>query len=157
MVARRGTSNRDARGSTYARKRRREWLVETYRADVDVVPDDQIPWWAKGDRERLFAQGMARGTGTPACRCYRCGKLLTVDTVTADRIKPGCQGGTYKRPNIRPCCSNCNSETGGATRRISKHRCVDCRREDPEGARRPRKIVEWSGPERCATHLRRAA
>jgi hypothetical protein len=52
-----------------------------------------------------------------ACRCYRCGALLTVETVTVDRIKPGCQGGTYRRDNIRPACGPCNSETGGATRR----------------------------------------
>jgi hypothetical protein len=57
------------------------------------------------------------GDGEPACRCYRCGKLLTVDTVTADRIKPGCQGGTYRRENLRPACLSCNSITGATTRR----------------------------------------
>lgn len=106
-VARRGTTNGNQRGSAEARRRRREWLVTTYRADVDVS---------------LIA-GLVLGvvTGTegaqPACRCYRCGHLLTVDTLTVDRIKPGCQGGTYARSNIRPACSRCNSETGGRTRR----------------------------------------
>lgn len=60
-------------------------------------------------------------TGTegaePACRCYRCGQLLTVDTVTVDRIRPGCQGGTYRRDNIRPACGTCNSSTGATVRR----------------------------------------
>lgn len=50
------------------------------------------------------------------CRCYRCGHLLTLETMTVDRIVPGCQGGTYRRTNIRPACSGCNSTTGGATR-----------------------------------------
>jgi hypothetical protein len=91
----RGTTNRNARGSADARRRRREWLVTTYRADVDAA-------------------------GEPACRCYRCGVLLTVDTVSADRIKPGCQGGTYRRSNIRPACVSCNSITGGAVRRSAR-------------------------------------
>lgn len=67
------------------------WLVKSYQADVDV-------------------------DGMPAARCYRCGVLLTVLTITVDRIIPGCQGGTYRRNNIRPACATCNSSTGGRTR-----------------------------------------
>jgi hypothetical protein len=98
----RGTSNRNARGSSYDRARRRAWLIAAYPSDVS--PD--------------------------LCRCYRCGRLLYDPTstpfstalhysaveLTIDRIKPGCKGGTYRRENIRPCCGACNSETGGATR-----------------------------------------
>lgn len=87
----RGTTNGNRRGSSEDRRRRREWLVQTYRADASPF-------------------------GQPACRCYRCGTLLTVDTVTVDRIIPGCRGGTYRRNNIRPACGACNSETGGYTR-----------------------------------------
>ena len=107
MTTRRGTTNRNRRGSSEDRRRRREWLVQTYRADVDAWPDLTVP--AKF--------GPKRGYGLPACRCYRCGLLLTADTVTVDRLIPGCRGGTYRRSNIRPACSGCNSETGGATRR----------------------------------------
>ncbi len=89
----RGTTNGNARGGSADRRRRREWLVETFRADVDMP------------------------LGIPACRCYRCGKLLTADTVGVDRIIPGCQGGTYRRNNIRPACGPCNSITGGSVRR----------------------------------------
>jgi hypothetical protein len=106
-VMRRGTSNRNERGSTQTRRRRREWLVATWRADVDL-PD----WHAA----QHGATEVPLGAGIPACRCYRCGVLLTVEMVTADRIKPGCQGGTYVRTNIRPACGACNSITGGATR-----------------------------------------
>lgn len=88
----RGTSNSDARGSTTDRRRRREYLVQAYRANTD----DE--------------------TGEPACRCYRCGVLLTVDTVTVDRIIPGCKGGRYVRDNIRPACGRCNSEAGARLR-----------------------------------------
>lgn len=59
----------------------------------------------------------AVGAGVPACRCYRCGSLLTVVTVTVDRVVPGCRGGTYRRDNIRPACARCNSETGAVIRR----------------------------------------
>ncbi len=51
--------------------------------------------------------------------CYRCQVQLDTITITVDRIVPGCQGGTYRRENIRPCCGTCNSETGGATRRLA--------------------------------------
>lgn len=102
---RRGTTNRNVRGSAKDRQRRREWLVATYRADCDVatiLTNLVLP--------------VSLGTATPACRCYRCGRLLTVDTVTVDRIIPGCQGGTYRRDNIRPACGTCNSGTGGSVR-----------------------------------------
>lgn len=102
----RGTTNGNARGGSDARRRRREWLVLTYRADRDLL----LVTPALGCME------VALGTGVPACRCYRCGVLLTVDTVSVDRIIPGCQGGTYRRDNIRPACLPCNSVTGGATR-----------------------------------------
>lgn len=77
------------------------------------------------------------------CRCYRCGFLLynpddypcqegemfvalppRIDfpytmpgmarPLTIDRIIPGCEGGTYRRNNIRPACGPCNSKTGGS-------------------------------------------
>lgn len=84
----RGTSNSNVRGSSYTRRRRRTYLVEAYESDE----------------------------GPGFCRCYRCGQLLTVETVTVDRIVPGCRGGRYVRHNIRPACATCNSVTGGATR-----------------------------------------
>ena len=90
-MSERGTTNGNARGSAEDRRRWREWLVATYAADVQLG-------------------------GLAACRCYRCGRLLTVLDVTVDRIVPGCQGGTYRRTNIRPACAHCNSATGGATR-----------------------------------------
>lgn len=106
--ARRGTTNGNARGGSDDRRRRREWLVQTYRADADVIV---IPFNPPVTTATLV------GMGEPACRCYRCGKLLTVDTLTVDRIVPGCQGGTYARSNIRPACGTCNSSTGATTRR----------------------------------------
>lgn len=111
MTATRGTSNGNARGSTEDRRRRREWLVVTYRADVDALT------CCYPALEVAHVLAVPLGAGSPACRCYRCGVLLTAETVTVDRIIPGCQGGTYRRANIRPACGSCNSETGGRTRR----------------------------------------
>lgn len=110
-LSRRGTTNQNARGNTEDRRRRREWLVETYRADVDVIV------LADGDVFPMYGEPI--GAGRAACRCYRCGALLTVETVTVDRIIPGCKGGTYRRNNIRPACGSCNSETGGSLARRS--------------------------------------
>ncbi len=81
----RGTTNRNARGNSEDRRRRRAFLLQAYASDH---------------------AGM--------CRCYRCGELLLEDEITVDRIVPGCLGGRYTRSNIRPACSTCNSETGGA-------------------------------------------
>ena len=104
-MTRRGASNGNRRGSSEARRRRREYLLTTYRADCDLFT---IPFDPPVEVPTLL------GAGVPACRCYRCGKLLTAETVTVDRIKPGCEGGTYRRSNIRPSCMTCASRTGGA-------------------------------------------
>lgn len=119
VATRRGTTNRNDRGSAEDRRRRREWLVTTYRANRDLHPAVE-----QGLIERVIKplrswmqNGVPAGQGVPACRCYRCGDLLTANTVTVDRIIPGCMGGTYRRNNIRPACGKCNSETGGALAR----------------------------------------
>lgn len=125
MPCSRGTSNSNRRGNSTDRRRRREWLVKTYRANVDVVvvrwPDgreDIVPELIPGvmvDVESVhtfFPE--CEVEQRPACRCYRCGRLLTVDTVSPDRIKPGIDGGSYRRENIRPACEDCQSSTGGA-------------------------------------------
>ncbi len=137
----RGTSNRNERGGSDARRRRRQWLVTTYRANVDRLtaqeaarqwaeeysPDPYHGGWISRDGltswtgspppfDRITSYGAA-GTGQPCCRCYRCGTLMTEDEVTVDRIIPGALGGTYARTNIRPACGPCNSETGATVRR----------------------------------------
>lgn len=133
-------TNGNDRGGTDARRRRREWLVATYRADVDVLRGAAAEtWWRQNYRYDAYEQGwvergsivnhrivvgdvpdftittftVPHGEGATACRCYRCGTLLTVDTVTVDRIVPKVHGGTYRRSNIRPACLRCNSSTGG--------------------------------------------
>lgn len=115
----RGATNRNARGGAEERRRRRQYLVTTYRADVDAVtrPLDQVH--NNDPIEEVIGQ-VPLGEGVPACRCYRCGDLLTENTVSADKIVPACKktakypnGGTYVRENIRPACLPCQSKTGG--------------------------------------------
>lgn len=93
----RGTTNRNARGGSPARRARRIWLVSEkagFGGDGEKVP----------------------------C-AFGCGAILTVETVTADRHPiAGIDGGTYKRSNIRPACIRCNSADGGhlaARRRLA--------------------------------------
>lgn len=84
--ARRSTSNGNSTGSSYTRRRRRQWLVDTY-----------------GD-----------GT-TCVCSFEGCEAVLTVDNVSVDRYPiPGIEGGTYRRDNIRPSCLPCNTKHGSA-------------------------------------------
>ncbi len=114
-TARRGTSNANERGNARDRRRRREWLVETYAADRELRRD------GLGQMDTLRPGSQF---GVPTCRCYRCGVLLTVDTVTVDRIIPGCKGGTYRRDNIRPACGRCNSETGAPLANGREHQAA---------------------------------
>lgn len=100
-----------SRGNTRNRRSRRAWLLETYRADVDVF--DESSWDRRTIQERDGTRTVPLGSGVSACRCYRCGKLLTIETLTVDRIVPGCKGGTYARNNIRPSCSDCANKQGG--------------------------------------------
>jgi hypothetical protein len=102
----RGTTNGNARGGSQDRRRRREWLVITFRANEDL----RVIQLYHG----ALNVGVNVGDGEPACRC---GVLLTADTLTVDRVVPGCQGGTYRRDNIRPSCQPCASSTGARTRR----------------------------------------
>lgn len=124
---RRGTSNTNERGSAANRRARKTWLLETYAADKNLwriqytrgdglessVAEDRHPPWT--DLVLVL-----QTDELPACRCYRCGALLHFETLTVDRIIPGCHGGTYRRNNIRPACSSCNTETGAPLRRKGK-------------------------------------
>lgn len=86
---RRGTTNRDERGSTYDRAARKQWLLDTF-----------------GD-----------GTSAPCLIKFddNCLDTVTMDTLSVDRFPvPGAKGGTYTRGNIRPGCGPCNSRQGGA-------------------------------------------
>jgi hypothetical protein len=89
-VMRRGTTNRNDRGSATQRRRRKVWLLAAF--DLDLGPERA--WCAFG-----------------------CGTVVTLETVSVDRHPvPGCDGGTYRRDNIRPACGPCNSTYGGALR-----------------------------------------
>ena len=129
----RGRSNGNERGNTETRRRRREFLLETYAADVKLVRityanDTSEPTYmpphiagALGyvvveDGLPLFPTGIASVALVPTARCFHCGTLLHDGTITVDRIIPGCRGGTYHRNNIRPACSTHNSSLGGALR-----------------------------------------
>ena len=57
------------------------------------------------------------GDGETAPCCF-CQTELTFETITVERIVPGCQGGRYVRGNIKPACGACNSTLGGSLRRV---------------------------------------
>lgn len=93
MTSRRGTSNGNERGSAAQRRKRRQWVLFRFQS--------------------LYGLGWTH--------CYRCNTLLDYDTMTLDRIVPGCQGGRYVKWNIRPCCGSCNSITGATIRASIVH------------------------------------
>lgn len=48
--------------------------------------------------------------------CRYCWRTLAFETITVDRIVPGCKGGRYVHGNIQPACGPCNSKHGGGLR-----------------------------------------
>jgi 5-methylcytosine-specific restriction endonuclease McrA len=113
-VTRRGTSNSGKNGSAAGRRARKRWLIQTYRADVDVLAIPYLERETPADSadlvfhlQRLKAEDedqvvlldwlpdstgiytVPQGQGEAACRCYRCGKLLWFRTLEVDRIHPG--------------------------------------------------------------------
>ena len=80
----RGTSNSNSRGSAEDRRRRKQWLLDTF-----------------GDGK------------TVVCSFDDCDVVLTFETMTVDRHPiPGAMGGRYIRSNIRPACNFCNASDG---------------------------------------------
>lgn len=89
-MKRRGTSNANVRGSATQRRARKLWLL------------DPASGW------------LGNGTTVP-CAFPHCPELLTLATITVDRwVTPGCQGGGYRRENIRPACATHNYGEGYA-------------------------------------------
>lgn len=93
-------TGRRADGST---PERRTWLVQAFRADADLFvvstdPPVAIPVLA-------YSEG-----SVPACRCYRCGALMSADEVYEDEVVRSEHGGgtsSPARPNVRPVCGRC--------------------------------------------------
>lgn len=103
----------DRRGNSRDRARRRAWLLETF--DPDLGPE--------------------------VARCHlklseRCHQYVDATTLTVDRIEPG---GTYRRDNIRPACTPCQSEQGAL---ITNARRWDWLRWMAEAKARG---IEWDG------------
>lgn len=93
MTTKRGTSNTNDRGSSYARRARKQWLLDEF-----------------GD-----------GTEAPCAFCGKMVTFQTI-TVDRYPV-PGCEGGTYARDNVRPSCGFCNSSDGsklGHARRAAR-------------------------------------
>lgn len=79
----RGTTNRNQRGGSAARRTRKLWLLAQF----------------------------GNGTVAACAECLTLVDFwsITVDRYPL----PGCQGGRYVQGNIRPMCGPCNSSTGG--------------------------------------------
>lgn len=130
MTTTRGTSNSNDRGSAEQRRRRKGWLIQTYAADralIRVLYQDgrvEVEDFVLTPEQQMEFPSVAEAEYVPTARCYRCGRLLWFETLTVDRIIPGCKGGKYVRTNIRPACGLCNSETGGPLANGSEHQAA---------------------------------
>jgi hypothetical protein len=73
-------------------------FIQNWRADHDVIVIEMVSG-------RTLVVDVDPGTegAQPACRCYRCGMLLVVQTVVAQRYAGG----------HRPACGECDVEGRG--------------------------------------------
>lgn len=149
----RGTSNGNERGNNVTRKQRKLWLLETYAADVTLKQIRYTDGTLSAvqsfvvDIDTLLTYPMVEEViEYPTARCYRCGCLLWMETVTVDRIKPGCFGGRYRTPrqdnkegvtNVRPACALHNSSTGGALANGKQHKAAKTRARKAKEATSP--------------------
>jgi hypothetical protein len=90
-MTRRGTTNGNARGNSRDRKVRKLWLLRQF-----------------GDGSSAPCLAELHDSSCPG--------TVTLETITVDRIVPGCDRGTYRRDNIRPAFGACNSKHGGSIR-----------------------------------------
>lgn len=127
---RRSTSNSNSRGSSYQRRAHRQWLVQEFRADVDIIivhdpigdltvrPNNRWEYDSMIRRLRPGSRNIFSGMSyelVTVCRCWRCGKLLTAEEVSPDRWPiAGVDGGRYVKGNTRPSCEACNTKVGSA-------------------------------------------
>jgi 5-methylcytosine-specific restriction endonuclease McrA len=79
--------NGNQRGSAEDRRRRKQWLLDTFGDGVEVMCHLEVS--------------------------DQCLMVLTFETLTVDRVVPGCLGGRYTRDNIRPACGPCQDHQGG--------------------------------------------
>lgn len=82
--------NGNERGSAEGRRRRKQWLLDTFGDGTTVMCHLELS--------------------------DRCEMDLTFETLTVERIVPGCQGGRYVRGNIVPACRPCQDHQGGKLR-----------------------------------------
>lgn len=119
-AATRGTTNGNQRGSSYTRRARRAWMLITFASNIpgfcrcyrcgSLLYNPDAPPFTPGGEGQITQQY------TPEFLKRYGYQVQRSQPLTVDRIIPGCRGGTYRRNNIRPCCSGCNSETGGGLR-----------------------------------------
>lgn len=96
---------------------------------------------SRRSRRRWLLQNWGWSTWAP---CFHCGKALTENELTLDRIVPGILGGGYDRGNLRPACISCNSIEGNALRDALKRGHNFWRRPQPTLRRRPH-VARWNG------------
>lgn len=65
-----------------------------------------------------------------------CAEVLTIRTVTADRIDPG---GTYARSNVQPACKACQNTQGALITAEKRHQWFAWMEEANQAG------IEWDG------------
>lgn len=103
----------EKRGNCHDRARRKVWMLATF--DPDLGPDQARCHLAISDN---------------------CREVVTVATVTADRIDPG---GSYRRENVQPACVPCQNKQGALITRERRHQWRDWMREADEAG------IVWDG------------
>lgn len=109
-------ANRDHKGGKKAERGAGGHVVR--RQDIDRSKKDyeneKRVASGRNKTSKAFRQSMMNdfGDGKKA-KCIFCGKNVTTEEVSPERMKPGPMGGKYERGNVAPAHEKCNTAVGG--------------------------------------------
>jgi hypothetical protein len=112
---RRGTSNTNARGSVYDRKRRRDWMIAMFAISRADGRKTRIPCYhcsalMRAEPAKVTVRLAFRENAEPRYRTFE------RYSWEVDRFpRAGRDGGTYARSNIVPSCPGCNKSRVSAS------------------------------------------
>lgn len=70
-------------------------------------PELNPPWCGRSHKVRARkVRSILQGQGE--CRCYLCGRRISVEEITLNHVRPKTHGGGNERNNLRICCRRCN-------------------------------------------------
>lgn len=97
-----------------------DWLSKTRQLYSDLKKREreylkvrvELPFTLEEFREWLEDIRSRHESGWPGWKCYLCGRVLTLESVSIDHVTPLAHAGRTTLDNLKPCCTSCNRAKG---------------------------------------------